>query len=183
MAEYSIIVACTLNGGIGYNNKIPWNIKEDLRNFQRITLTTKDPSQINAVIMGKNTWFSLPENKRPLHGRINIVITKSINNIDYPGIIIARSLEHAHSIVKKYNFIDKIFVIGGAKLYREAMFDYHYNKVYLTYIHKDFDCDTFIDLSLLRQRYKLIKEGHTKISDDDKIEFSYNEYEQSDILI
>ena len=37
--------------------------------------TTKN----NIVIMGKNTYFSLPENIRPLKNRLNIVLTRKPN--------------------------------------------------------------------------------------------------------
>lgn len=177
MTEYAIIVACTPNGGIGKDNKIPWFIKEDLRYFQKTTLTTNNSSKINAIIMGKKTWESLPI--KPLSGRLNVIISTSLKQDDIQGVLIARSLEHAHSILKQYSFIDKIFVIGGARLYRDAVFDYHYTKLYLTNIYKEYDCDTFIDLKLFKERYKIIKEGKIQISNNiDNNEYSHDEYEQ-----
>lgn len=62
----SLIVARARNGAIGRGNTIPWDAPEDLKFFQRETLG-------GAVIMGRNTWDSLP--KRPLPRRLNIVVT------------------------------------------------------------------------------------------------------------
>ena len=64
---YTIIVARNSTNGIGMNNSIPWETnKEDLKFFQRMTTN-------NIVIMGRNTWESLPN--KPLKNRINIVLT------------------------------------------------------------------------------------------------------------
>ena len=67
---YSIILACTFEGGIGYNNDIPWNIKSEIYLFKQIT-GNKDQYKQNAVIMGRNTWESLPH--KPLKDRLNII--------------------------------------------------------------------------------------------------------------
>jgi len=61
-----LIVACTKDGIIGYNNKIPWHIPEDLKYFRNTTLNS-------IVIMGRKTFESLPNGY--LKNRINIVIT------------------------------------------------------------------------------------------------------------
>ena len=64
---FSLIVCFDSNYGIGKNNTIPWKLSSDLKRFKELTLN-------NIVIMGKNTWTSLP--KKPLQNRINIVISK-----------------------------------------------------------------------------------------------------------
>jgi len=37
MKDINLIVACTTNYGIGYNNKLPWNIPDELKKFKDIT--------------------------------------------------------------------------------------------------------------------------------------------------
>ena len=91
----NIIVATSTNYGIGYDNKMCWHIPEELMHFKRITTTVTtevrtgdDKKKRNCVIMGKNTWYSLP--KRPLVDRINIIISsrdyekisREINELD-----------------------------------------------------------------------------------------------------
>jgi dihydrofolate reductase len=65
MTEIIIIAAIAKNNVIGKDNKIPWYIKEDFLHFKK--LTTNHP-----IIMGKNTFLSLP--KKPLPKRTNIVL-------------------------------------------------------------------------------------------------------------
>ena len=89
--KLKLIVAMCKNGGIGYRNDIPWKIKKDLIYFSNKTCgtygkylkckeTSKEPSSIkrNAIIMGKNTWFSLPKYPEPLRNRDNIILSTSI---------------------------------------------------------------------------------------------------------
>lgn len=71
MKQISLILACTFDGGIGYENKIPWHIKSDLKKFKNITSNTINNLKQNAVIMGSKTYTSLPCNN--LENRINII--------------------------------------------------------------------------------------------------------------
>jgi dihydrofolate reductase len=83
----SIIVAVSEDLGIGKDNKLLWNISEDLKRFKRLTSG-------NTVIMGKKTWESLP--RRPLPDRTNIVLTDVTDEI-IDGSITAYSIEDALS--------------------------------------------------------------------------------------
>ena len=114
--SFTIIVATDKFGGIGLSNNnkfsIPWKNKSDIQFF-------KDTTSNKAVIMGKNTYLSLPVKKLP--NRENIVLTKS--KLDTPSDVIkCSSLDQA----LKYCFDKKLstYVIGGAKLYEEALNDY-----------------------------------------------------------
>jgi dihydrofolate reductase len=66
---------------IGASNKLPWHIPEDLKRFQQFT-------KGHIVVMGKNTYYSIPESHRPLPNRRNIVITREpIMGVEcYPNI-------------------------------------------------------------------------------------------------
>uniref|UniRef100_A0A6C0EX17 dihydrofolate reductase n=1 Tax=viral metagenome TaxID=1070528 RepID=A0A6C0EX17_9ZZZZ len=90
-----IIVAMCKNRGIGYHNNIPWCIKEDMVYFANktggayakfakdenniILNNTKPNIKKNAIIMGKNTWMSLPTSRRPLKNRDNIILSTSMS--------------------------------------------------------------------------------------------------------
>ncbi|HIO89084.1 MAG TPA: dihydrofolate reductase, partial [Candidatus Marinimicrobia bacterium] len=65
-----ILVAVSPEGIIGKDNSIPWHYPEDLKRFKKLTLG-------KTVIMGRNTWESIPEKQRPLPDRRNIVITRT----------------------------------------------------------------------------------------------------------
>lgn len=130
-----IVVAACANRGIGINNTIPWFLKNELKNFKRIT-------NDGVVIMGRKTYFSIPIKKRPLENRINIVLTKNKENFVFPPhVIVCSSLEEA--LDKAKLLLREIYIIGGASLYNEALKHPEIEKIYYTDIKEIFDCDTF----------------------------------------
>lgn len=120
MTSYEIIVAADAKTlGIGIRGTIPWYLPNDLAHFSRITKTALDPDTVNAVIMGRGTWDSIPENHRPLRARINVVLTS--RPIDVPdGVIVSNSLHDAITQLDLVR-IGKVFVIGGEGVYEEAL--------------------------------------------------------------
>ena len=97
--------------GIGKDGKIPWHNKDDMKFFKDIT--TGDGN--NAVIMGRKTFESIG---KPLPNRLNIIISKTLTNID--NCIIKNSLEDA-LVYAKSEKKDNAFIIGGATVYNEAV--------------------------------------------------------------
>jgi dihydrofolate reductase / thymidylate synthase len=142
MQNFSIIVAATQKGGIGCKNSIPWRLKPDMDYFKTITTDCKDGMK-NAVIMGRKTWESIPPKFRPLPGRHNIVLSRLPHEV--PGVEYHESLKDAfYSLMHTQSNIEKIFIIGGASLYAEALHSPYCERVYLTNIFNDFpECDTF----------------------------------------
>ena len=139
--NFNIIVAYTKNKGIGYNNTLPWKLKADMDFFRRKTTKTKDPSRKNVVIMGKNTYLSVPAKFRPLKDRINIVITSSYTE---EGLLTTSSFDSALKLVSSLDNVETIYVIGGSRVYSEALNHSSCNKVYVTEIlEPDFTCDVF----------------------------------------
>ena len=117
--SFSIIVAYEqTRRGIGFQNSIPWRIPEDMTFFRKTTTRTQDPQKINAIIMGKHTWQSLP--KKYLPKRINICLTTQPHE-NTSEILFAHSLEDALQQVYTSPPIESVFVIGGAKVYQEAI--------------------------------------------------------------
>ena len=124
----SIIVAIAENNAIGRNNELLWHIPGDMKRFKRITVGHK-------VIMGKRTYESLPY--RPLKDRTNIVIS-DIPGDTYYGAVMAYSIEEA---VQLCSPDEECFVIGGGMVYRQFM--HLADKLYITWVHKEFEADTF----------------------------------------
>ena len=120
----SIIAAIGKNNELGKDNKLIWNIKEDLKFF-------KDTTMGYPVLMGKNTFLSLP---KVLPGRKNIVISDVdlINN----EIEVYKSLKEFFTKYEEYK--DELFVIGGASIY--AQFIDLATKLYLTEIDAECKC-------------------------------------------
>lgn len=110
MKSPEIIVAIGLDGAIGCENRLIWPISEDLRHFKAVT--TGHP-----VIMGRNTWESLP--KKPLPGRTNIVVTSRPGYQAF-GALCASSLEEALRFASEASE-ESPFIIGGGRLYAESL--------------------------------------------------------------
>ena len=67
--KLNLILNKTKNNVIGIDNKLLFKIKDDLLFFKNITSSTDDKK--NIIIMGFNTWVSIPN--KPLENRINII--------------------------------------------------------------------------------------------------------------
>ncbi len=125
----SIIAAISENHVIGRDNKLPWNIPEDLKRFKELT-------KGHPIIMGRKTFDSIG---RPLPLRTNIIITRD-KNYQVNGCLVVHSLEDA---IKKAQKIDQqeIFIIGGGEIFRQAIQNTH--KLYLTIVKVDIPGDAF----------------------------------------
>ena len=87
----SLIVAIAENNAIGKNNELLWKISDDLKRFKKLTTGHK-------VIMGRNTFLSLPNG--PLPNRENIIITDNENE-NFEGCEMAYSVEEALANVQE----------------------------------------------------------------------------------
>lgn len=125
----SIIVAIDQKRGIGKNNKLMWNIPEDLQRFKKITSG-------HTIIMGRKTFESIG---RPLPNRTNIVITHNLSLIIQDAIVVS-SLEDALNKAKEIEK-DEVFIVGGGQIFEQAIG--LTDKLYLTIVEGDFGADTF----------------------------------------
>lgn len=127
----SIICAVADNGCIGKNNRLLWDIPEDMKRFRELT-------NGKTVIMGRNTWFSLPEKFRPLPNRKNVVVTHVPDDEFPPGVDHYLSLNEALGTQNKE---EEILIIGGGMIYKAAM--PLADRLYITHVHQNPDGDTF----------------------------------------
>ena len=169
MKEFAIIASVSIKSfGIGNNGKIPWKLTGDMVFFRRTTsYCSKD--MVNAVIMGRKTWQSLPNKSRPLQQRINVVISKDVSlkeKISIPNsVIVVDSLTMALSILTAMDSVENIFVIGGESVYREAIVSPLCSKIYLTEVLPDVvDVDTYFPT--IPSNYKLTEVSEPIIEDD-----------------
>lgn len=128
-----ILARDSLTGGIGYRDKLPWKLKDDIDEFQRITRENSDCKE-NIVIMGRKTWESIG---KPLVNRINIVVSSvyMMSSVCNPeGIYVAGSLNDALKLAGKLGINRNIFVIGGAQLYSESFLHPQLETIYITSI-------------------------------------------------
>ena len=132
-----LIIATDPNGGIGYKNRLPWtNIQGDLPRFKRLT-------EGQTVIMGRNTWDSLP--KKPLPGRVNIVVSSRPLEAEHHNVI--RSSELHFNRPGDVEF----WRIGGSNLIEQYWKEI--DEVHLTKTYDLYTCDTFIDLLYIEANF------------------------------
>lgn len=151
------IYAIDLNNGLSKDGIIPWNSKKDLKFFA-------DKTKNNIIIMGRNTYFSLPNNVRPLKNRLNIVLTSDpeqflnlndgIRNVIFTNNdkIHNAILNYREKYIEKYTFLSsnfKIFFIGGKKIYEQYI--PLCKKVWITQIKKDYSCDLIFSYDYSKQ--------------------------------
>lgn len=173
------ILAIDIKNGLSKNGIIPWKSKKDMQFFYQKTKN-------NVVIMGKNTYFSIPEENRPLKNRLNIVLTREPNN----PIVTAITEKH-HNILftdddtihedimtnrEKYNeqysslsSQFKIYIIGGKQIY-DAYIPLC-ETVWLTTIKMDYECDLYFDYGIEKQ--------FKEVSCEEDYEHKIVEYRQS----
>jgi len=117
--------------GLGFNNELLFQIKDDLRRFRDIT-------KGKPIIMGRKTWESLP--LHPLPHRFNIIVTKNTDFSVPEGAFIANSIEEAIKIAQQYSN-EEICIIGGGEVYRQALS--FCDRLYLTIVDGDKEADAF----------------------------------------
>ena len=127
MTLINIIVACDENYGIGKDNKIPWNNKEDLKHFYNCT---KD----SCVVMGRKTWDSIPN--KPLKKRDNIVLSKTLVSNE------CKVFGDIGLLMEYINKYDSVWIIGGSDIYN-LFIKQQINYIYITIQKGVYNCDTF----------------------------------------
>lgn len=125
----SIVVATDKAGGIGFQNKLPWQkIPRDMRHFKNLTMG-------HIVAMGRKTWESIPKDFKPLPGRRNIVLTQ--NHFYWaPCAEVVPSV----NLVRQLAVTQDVFIIGGEQVY--GVFLPYATRIYRTIIQEYFEADT-----------------------------------------
>lgn len=159
----AIIVAMGRNRAIGYRNRLPWSIPEDMAHFKQLTMG-------HTIIMGRHTFYSLPHGALP--GRRNMVVSRTVESI--PGCEVFPSLESAleacnapsgHSVgdAQGASADNTVFVIGGASVYEQAL--PWASVIYLTRVDDSLaNADAFFPEIDMSQWTEIKKEKHTGFS-------------------
>lgn len=127
--EVIIIAAVAKNGVIGKKNSLPWHLPEEFKHFKKCT--TGFP-----IIMGRRTFESI--GKKPLPNRLNIVLSRHLPAGE--GYRVAASIDEALALCTGF---PKAFIIGGARVYQEALKEGIVDTMILSELHKAYDGDTF----------------------------------------
>ena len=146
------IFACDEQYGIGYKNDLPWP-----KNAADM-LWFKNNTSGGVVVMGRKTWESLGCKKLP--NRHNVVISNK--NISGPDEVVSGDIgDILKGLEKKFHDL-KIWVIGGADIYRQSL--PYCNSLYLTKFKETYDCDTFIQPTWI-EGFKVLANKKTEDAD------------------
>ena len=139
------ILACDPKGGIGKDNKLPWDrLDGDLKRFKELTDGER-------IVMGRNTWDSLPV--KPLPNRHHWIMTSRGEDL--------KGYKNVTQLLNDVFLTGDVWLIGGATLFKQQ-----YNKIktlHLSVTYSVYDCDTYIDLDKIYQDFKL--QSRTEHSD------------------
>jgi dihydrofolate reductase len=141
-----VVAACT-NRGIGIKGRLPWKLGADMAFFKKITSYTNDTTRKNAVLMGRKTWDSIPAKFRPLPNRINVIISSTLESSAEGDVFVARSFEAAVRLLSSATLsrrLERVFVIGGESVYKAALESGLCERIYLTQVLQEFECDAFM---------------------------------------
>lgn len=109
MLEIILIAAIGKNRELGKNGDLIWRLSSDLKRF-------KEKTNGNPIIMGRKTFESIG---RPLPKRVNIIVTRD-TTYHNEGCVVAHSVEQAIETAKNTG-AEKVFVIGGSEIYKQAL--------------------------------------------------------------
>jgi dihydrofolate reductase len=177
-----IIVATNKRGVIGAKGVLPWHSKVDLNLFRKLTFD-------DIVIMGKETWISLPPKARPLIGRINVILTNK--EYDYykgkfeklsasgdTDVWVHKSLEEAINFSIALYPRKNICVIGGESVYNAAM--KYADRIHHTIIDKEVaDGDRFFWPNTTNTEWNMSAlEDYVENIDDQQVSIRHMTYDR-----
>ena len=142
----SLIVAHAVHNVIGFHNKMPWHIPNDLKNVKELTSG-------NTIVMGRKTYESLG---KALPNRRNVVLTRN-KTLKLPDADVIHSIDDINKLD------GKVFIFGGSHIYEETM--HLVDEMFVTVIEERFAGDVFFPEYNLDE-WDIISE--TKGTTDDK---------------
>ena len=160
----NIIVACTdKENVIGKDNKLPWNLPEDLQHFKEITMG-------KTIVMGRKTFESLP---KVLPGRHHIVLPRNRKyKVNNPNVEVVTG--NINNIFKKMKYSeDEYFIIGGAEIYKIGI--KFADKIYLTRIYEHIEGDAYFP-TINDKYWNISSMSQIIVSKQTGLIFSYEEY-------
>ena len=143
------IMAVDENGGISKGQSMPWPKNSiDLKWFKENTIN-------NIVVMGRKTWED-PFMPTPLKSRINVLITnKNKELIEGADYYLSGNVNNEIQNIQSEYINKDIFIIGGSEIINLT-----FNLIeqfYLTRIYGNYNCEKFIDVSLIENNLNMTK--------------------------
>lgn len=159
----SIIVAIGNNNVIGNKNSLPWHLPADLEYFKKMTLG-------KTIVMGLKTFESV--GGKPLPGRKTIILNNDDSYKAPEGCEVAKSIKE---LLKMIEDEKELMIAGGSSVYKQFL--PLADKLYITFIHDDFDGDTFFP-NFDIEEWKEVKRIDNKADNRNPYDYSFVVFER-----
>ncbi|XP_019749781.1 dihydrofolate reductase [Hippocampus comes] len=141
-----VIAAVCKERGIGKNGTLPWNLPSEFQYFLRSVTQVSKPGKFNMLVWGKLCWFSNPQTMFPMANVLNAVLSETLATVPDYAHFLCQDLKSAVLMAAQYplaDLIETIWVVGGTRVYKDALDHPWCDLVFLTDIMAEFECDVF----------------------------------------
>ena len=178
-----IVAVAGSNYAIGRSGTLPWRLRADFKHFVRLTSKTTDEIKLNAVIMGRNCYESIPAKFRPLKNRVNIILSRTMpkEHTENKDLHVCRSLEEIGELVEELgDSIETVWNLGGREIYDLGLRENLVKRMFVTKIHQEIEgCDTFFPKIDWNQWKEISVPGiNSDIQEENDLKFSFHVYEK-----
>jgi dihydrofolate reductase len=158
-----LICAVSKNNVIGNDNKLPWNISEDLKRFRELTSE-------NIVVMGRKTYDSIG---RPLPKRENLVLSKN-KKLKIENVKVFNTPREILDFYDKREEKKDLFIIGGTFIYK--LFIEYCDYLLITFVDKEYDGDAYFP-KIDWAEWELTNEER-KTEDQENLTYYFRDYKK-----
>ncbi|XP_033823697.1 zgc:153031 [Periophthalmus magnuspinnatus] len=141
------LIAAACHGlGIGKDGTLPWNLPSEFQYFLKNITGVSEPGKKNMLIWGKRCWFSSPEDMFPVANTLHVVLSNTLESAPKHAHFLCTDFESAVLLASQpplSDIVETIWVVGGTRVYKDAMMHPWCDLIFLTNVMAAFDCDVF----------------------------------------
>ncbi|XP_048750048.1 dihydrofolate reductase-like [Ostrea edulis] len=179
---FSVMAAMCRGRGIGYKNKLSWwqyPLKGDYDYYMDWTSRVTSPDKYCVNIMGRKTWETTGEEERNRKHVFNIVISRDTGKT-------LKKDPHVHKIISSFDDavrfslstenreqFESVWILGGEKVYEEAVQHPLCRRIFLTEIMEHFQSDTFFPQF---EEEKFEKTSESDVHEENGIRYVFKVY-------
>lgn len=159
----TVIAAIGINNELGKGNDLIWHLPADLKRFKKVTTG-------HTIVMGRKTFESIG---RPLPNRSTIIVTRD-KTYTKEGCMVVHSVEEAIASAPKEQ---KIFIIGGAQIYKYVLAKNLIDTLDITLVHDVFDADVYFP-EIKNTSWKEVAREDFRADENNKHDYSFVSYQR-----
>lgn len=164
MTNLKLIMSLDKNGIIGYENKLPWKLSDDLKNF-------KAETEGSPIIMGRNTWNSLPG---ILPNREHIILSSTLKESNDKYSVFNNFKLLIEYLRENYKVA---YVIGGANIANQFIKWKMIDELILTHVNAEVVGDTSLNLNFIESdNWEIYSEKEYKANAKNDHDFKISRY-------